>query len=108
VNLKTGTGIGSKNFMSSLQFSYVSEQFTDATNSFVGSNDSSNGITGQIPAYYVIAFSTSYTWRQFKFEAGITNITNNSYFTRRATEYPRPGIIPFENRTLYTTLEIKF
>jgi Fe(3+) dicitrate transport protein len=108
VNLKTGTGIGYKNFMSSIQLTYVSEQFTDATNSFVGSNDISNGITGQIPAYYVADFSASYKWKQFKLEAGITNFTDNSYFTRRATGYPGPGIIPSENRTFYATLEFKF
>ncbi len=108
VNFKTGTGIGYKNFMSSIQFTYVAEQFTDATNSLLGSNDISDGISGQIPAYYVADFSTSYKWKQFKLEAGITNFTNNNYFTRRSTGYPGPGIIPSENRTFYTTLEFKF
>lgn len=108
VNLKTGTGIGYKNFMSSIQLTYVSKQFTDATNSSVGANDISDGVSGEIPAYYVADFSASYKWKQFKLEAGINNFTNNSYFTRRATGYPGPGIIPSENRTFYTTLEFKF
>jgi Fe(3+) dicitrate transport protein len=34
---------------------------------------------------------------------GVTNFTNNSYFTRRATGYPGPGIIPSDTRTFYTT-----
>lgn len=108
VNLKTGTTIGYKNFMSSLQLTYVSSQFTDAQNSYLGENDISDGITGKIPSYYVADFSASYKWRQFKLEGGITNFTNNSYFTRRATGYPGPGIIPSENRTFYATLEFKF
>src|SRR6218665_1276262 len=108
INFKTGTGIGYKNFMSSIQLTYVSKQFTDATNSYVGANDISDGISGEIPAYYVADFSASYRWKQFKLEVGINNFTNNSYFTRRATGYPGPGIIPSENRTFYATLEFRF
>lgn len=107
-NVKTGTGIGYKNFMTSLQFTYVSSQFTEANNSKTDANDNTYGIFGEIPAYYVADVSASYKWRKWKLEAGITNLTNNSYFTRRATGYPGPGIIPSDNRTFYTTLELVF
>ncbi|MDR7211849.1 TonB-dependent receptor domain-containing protein [Flavobacterium piscis] len=107
-NVKTGTGIGYKNFISSVQFTYVSSQFTEANNSKTDVNDNTYGIFGQIPAYYVADFSTSYKWKKWKLEAGITNFTNNSYFTRRATGYPGPGIIPSDTRTFYTTLEFVF
>jgi Fe(3+) dicitrate transport protein len=107
-NIKTGTGIGYKNFISSVQFTYVSSQFTEANNSKTDANDNTYGIFGQIPAYYVADFSTSYKWKKWKLEAGITNFTNNSYFTRRATGYPGPGIIPSDTRTFYTTLEFVF
>lgn len=107
-NVKTGTGIGYKNFMTSLQFTYVSSQFTEANNSKTDANDNTYGIFGEIPAYYVADVSASYKWRKWKLEAGITNLTNNSYFTRRATGYPGPGIIPADNRTFYTTLELVF
>ncbi len=107
-NLKTGTGIGYKNFMSSVQFTYVSSQYTDANNSLTDPNDNVYGIFGQIPAYYVADFSASYKWKKWKLEAGITNFTNNSYFTRRATGYPGPGIIPSDARAFYATLEFVF
>ncbi|WP_140487176.1 TonB-dependent receptor domain-containing protein [Flavobacterium sp. GSA192] len=107
-NIKTGTGIGYKNFMSSIQFTYVSSQFTEANNSKTDVNDNTYGIFGQIPSYYVADFSASYKWKKIKLEAGITNFTNNSYFTRRATGYPGPGIIPSDTRTFYTTLEFVF
>jgi Fe(3+) dicitrate transport protein len=58
--------------------------------------------------YDVADFSTSYKWKKWKLEAGITNFTNNSYFTRRATGYPGPGIILSDTRTFYTTLEFVF
>ena len=107
-NIKTGTGIGYKNFISSVQFTYVSSQFTEANNSKTDLNDNTYGIFGQIPSYYVADFSTSYKWGKWKLEAGITNFTNNRYFTRRATGYPGPGIIPSDTRTFYTTLEFVF
>lgn len=107
-NIKTGTSIGYKNFMSSIQLTYVTSQFTDATNQDVGSNSISNGIAGKIPTYYIADFSSSYKWRNWKLEAGITNFTNNKYFTRRATGYPGPGIIPSDTRMFYTTLEFRF
>ena len=107
-NVKTGTGIGYKNFISSLQITYISAQFTDSKNNFTDKKDNTFGVFGQIPAYYVADISTSYKFKYFKIEAGITNFTNNSYFTRRATGYPGPGIIPSDNRTFYTTLEFVF
>lgn len=108
LNLKTGTSVGYKNFMTSLQLTYVTSQFTDANNSITDNNDNTYGIFGEIPAYYVADFSASYKWNRFKLEAGVTNFTNNNYFTRRATGYPGPGIIPSETRTFYTTLEFTF
>ncbi len=108
VNFKTGTSVGYKNFMTSLQFTYVTSQFTDAKNSTVETTDNQYGSFGKIPSYYVADISASYKWKMFKLEAGITNFTDNIYFTRRATGYPGPGIIPSETRTFYTTLEFNF
>lgn len=106
-NIKTGSGIGYKNFLSSLQFTAVSSQLSSA-NSDLRQTDISNGISGDIPAYYVADFSCSYKFKHFKIETGINNFTNNSYFTRRATGYPGPGIIPSESRVFYATLEFVF
>ncbi|WP_432670760.1 TonB-dependent receptor domain-containing protein [Flavobacterium sp. SM2513] len=108
INFKTGTSVGYRNFMTSLQLTYVTSQFTDASNKTVETTDNEYGIFGEIPSYYVADFSASYKWKMFKLEAGVTNFTNNNYFTRRATGYPGPGIIPSETRTFYTTLEFTF
>ena len=104
VNFKTGIQLGYKNFLSSIQYSYLSQQFTDATNATDGNL---SGVIGAIPAYDVLDFSTSYKYNRFKLEAGINNVLDNSYFTRRATGYPGPGIITSPNRNYYVTLEIK-
>ncbi|PQJ14567.1 TonB-dependent receptor domain-containing protein [Aureicoccus marinus] len=107
VNLKTGLNFGYGNFLGSLQYTYLSEQFTDATNAPQDINDNQRGIEGTIPAYDIMDLSFSYSWKMFKLEAGVNNVLNNSYFTRRATGYPGPGIIPAEPRTFYTTLQLK-
>ena len=107
VNIKTGIRFGYKNFLGSVQYTYLSEQFTDATNAATDFN-SQNSIQGEIPAYDIMDVSLSYTYKKWKLETGINNILDNSYFTRRATGYPGPGIIPSEPLTWYTTLQFKF
>ena len=105
VNIKTGVQFGYNNFRSSIQYTYLSEQFTDAGNDPGG--DNLNSIVGVIPSYNVLDVSVSYKYKRFKLEAGINNVLDNIYFTRRATGYPGPGIIPSANRNFYTTLEVK-
>ncbi|MEM1258867.1 MAG: TonB-dependent receptor [Bacteroidota bacterium] len=107
VNLKTGLSFGYGNLLGSLQYTYLSEQFTDATNAPQDVNDNQRGIEGSIPAYDIMDLSLSYSWKMLKLEAGVNNLLDNSYFTRRATGYPGPGIIPAEPRTFYTTLQLK-
>ena len=106
LNFKTGVKFGYKNFLSSIQYTYLSKQFTDATN--VNDTNDSTGILGPIPSYDVLDLSLSYTYNMFKLETGINNLLNNSYFTRRATGYPGPGIIPSIQRNWFATVQVKF
>ncbi|GGD02923.1 TonB-dependent receptor domain-containing protein [Hyunsoonleella pacifica] len=107
VNFRTGVSFGCKDFIASLQYSYLSEQFTDATNSPYNPNNDDT-VDGAIPAYNIMDLSTSYTFsKNFRLEVGINNLLDNNYFTRRATGYPGPGIIPSAPRNWYTTLQIK-
>ena len=104
VNLKTGTKIGFKDFIFGFQYTYLSDQFTDSSNAI---NSNLSGVIGIIPQYDVFDISTSYSLKEFKFESGINNLFNKKYFTRRATGYPGPGIIPSSPRTLYFTIQYK-
>lgn len=107
INLKTGINFGYKNLTGSLQYTYLSEQFTDATNAPQDINDNQRGIEGSIPQYSVLDFSLAYSWKRYRIEAGINNLLDEVYFTRRATGYPGPGIIPSEPLTWYATVQIK-
>jgi Fe(3+) dicitrate transport protein len=83
--------------------SYVQEHFSDATNAaFVA-----NATRGVIPTYTVMDVSASYAWKRYRVQAGINNLADADYFTRRATGYPGPGIIPAEPRRFYLGLRIK-
>jgi Fe(3+) dicitrate transport protein len=54
-------------------------------------------------------FSIRYEFKKwFQAEAGINNLLNSSYYTRRATAYPGPGILPSDGRSFYFTLQYKF
>ena len=104
INLKTGLRGGHGNLLGSIQYTYLGSQFTDASNAREGSI---SGVVGENPAYNILDISLSYSYKRFKLETGINNLLDNAYFTRRATGYPGPGIIPSAPRNWYTTLQIK-
>lgn len=103
---RVGFKVRGKQWQVQVQGSYNAAQFTDATNSIVPSGDA---VIGEIPAYYVVDLSARYAFkRYFQLEAGVTNLTNQSYFTRRATAYPGPGILPSDGIGFYGTLQFRF
>ena len=104
VNLKTGLKFAYQNYSFNIQYSYLSDQFSDSTNALSGNL---SGVIGLIPAYDVLDLSSSMSTGKFRFEMGINNVLNEIYFTRRATGYPGPGIIPSPNRNFYVTIQFK-
>ena len=103
--LKTGLQLGFNNFKATLQYTFMSEQFTDATNSI---ESDLSGVIGQIPEYDVLDLSFSYIFNNITLELGVNNLLDEYYFTNRATGYPGPGIIPSPNRNFNFLLEYKF
>lgn len=103
---RIGLKIRTESWQFQIQGSYNAAQFSDATNSVEPSGDA---VIGQIPAYYVVDLSARYKFpRFFQLEAGITNLLNQSYYTRRATAYPGPGILPSDGIGFYGTLQFTF
>ena len=103
-NLKTGDKFGYKNLSLNFQYSFVSSQFTDSSNAVTGNL---SGVIGQIPSYKIADLSMSYKLKNISFEAGVNNLFNEKYFTRRATGYPGPGIIPSAPQNSYLTIQIR-
>ena len=104
MNLKFGLQYQFKSFTSTLLYSYISRQFSDAQNTI---SPTQNALFGEIPSYSVVDLSTKYEKERIVIEAGINNLLNRSYFTRRASGYPGPGIIPSDKRNYYLCLQIK-
>jgi|AntRauTorckE5430_2_1112549.scaffolds.fasta_scaffold00678_6 Fe(3+) dicitrate transport protein len=106
LNVKTGLRFGYGNLLGSIQYSYLGQQFTDASNAAQDREDNQSGIVGAIPAYGVMDLSLSYHWRWLTLETGATNLLDEVYFTRRATGYPGPGIIPSAPVAGYLTVGV--
>lgn len=105
INWKTGIQLGYKTWKLSYQFSRLSDQYADATNAETGGY---SGVNGKVPAYQLMDISAGWMWRWLTLEASVNNLANVPYFTRRATGYPGPGIIPGEGRSFYLTTGVKF
>ena len=93
-----------KAFSSTFQVNYVGDAYGDATNAKV----SEDPIAGYIPAYTVLDFSATYRISNYAIKAGVNNIADKAYFTRRTDEYPGPGIIPAIGRSFYIGVTAKF
>lgn len=101
---KGGASYEYKQFAITYQYSYTGEHFTDATNAV----RTSYAVDGLIPSYAVMDLSASYQYKFARLEAGANNLADVRYFTRRASGYPGPGIIPAEARNFYVTLQLQF
>ncbi len=103
VNAKAGLTLGIGGLETTYQFTYVSDQFSDASNA----QRTPTAIEGVIPAYHVMDLSAEYSTGRYQVGAGVNNLTDERYFTRRATGYPGPGIIPATARNFYVSLGLR-
>lgn len=102
--LRAGVNFAWQGLRLSGQFSQIGAHYTDATNAEL----TAAAVNGLIPSYRVADLSASYTWRWLTLESGVNNLLDARYFTRRATGYPGPGIIPSPGRSWYATVGVKF
>ncbi|WP_081155615.1 TonB-dependent receptor family protein [Niastella vici] len=86
------------------QMSNVGGAYGDATNTKL----SDDPVAGYIPSYSVLDVSASYKIKNIAFKAGVNNIADKAYFTRRTDEYPGPGIIPSIGRMMYVGISAAF
>ena len=97
---KSGLQYKFQNFKANLLGSYTYKHYSDATNA----EFDPSAIAGIIPSYFVMDFSSQYNYRSFEFGFSINNLLDASYFSRRASGYPGPGIIPANRRMFILTL----
>ena len=101
-----GITAGYKGFLLTAQISSVGETFSDANNTVAAS---ANGNTGLIPSYTVTDLTATYKFTKgLNLKAGINNLFDERYFTRRAGGYPGPGALPADGRTFFISVGAKF
>ncbi|MEP7231579.1 MAG: TonB-dependent receptor [Ginsengibacter sp.] len=101
---RTGLTYSDKKLSGTLQMNNVGDAYGDATNEKI----SSDPVAGYIPAYTIWDFSATYRINRYSIKAGINNLADKVYFTRRTDEYPGPGIIPSIGRSFYFGVAAKF
>ena len=67
-----------------------------------------NGNTGLIPFYKVTDLTATYKFTKgLNLKAGVNNLFDERYFTRRAGGYPGPGALPADGRTFFISVGAK-
>lgn len=100
-----GISGGYKGFLLTAQVSSVGETFSDANNTII---PIANGNTGLIPSYIVTDLTATYKFnKNLNLKAGINNLFDERYFTRRAGGYPGPGALPADGRTFFVSVGAK-
>ncbi len=80
----------------------MGDVFTDAANTEV---PNSTATIGKLPAYQVMDATLSYKFaKHYSLKAGVNNIADEKYATRRAGGYPGPGIMPGNGRTFFVSI----
>ena len=94
-----------KNFTTTFLYSYTSKSYSDPLNTI---QPSANGARGIVPEYGLFDINTTIRAKEnYLLKFGINNLLNKSYFTKRPTMYPGPGIWPSDGRNYYVSISFK-
>ncbi|MCE7066400.1 TonB-dependent receptor domain-containing protein [Dyadobacter sp. CY326] len=87
------------------QYSYVSANFANALNTV---EPSANGTIGKVPGYGLLDINaTLHMPNGFTIRAGVNNVTDKQYFTKRPTMYPGAGIWSSDGRSFGVSVGVK-
>ena len=101
-----GLSAGYQGFLLTAQLSYVGETFSDANNTVTPIATGNNGL---IPSYTITDLTATYKFSKgLNIKAGVNNLFDERYFTRRAGGYPGPGALPGDGRTFFVSAGAKF
>ena len=95
-----------KGFSATFQLNSIGDVFTDAANT---ETPNAAGTIGKLSGYEIMDASLSYRFMErYNLKAGVNNITDKKYATRRAGGYPGPGIMPGNGRTIFVSIGASF
>jgi Fe(3+) dicitrate transport protein len=104
--IRCGVTYSYKGLAVTAQLSHTSESFADANNTMTPSANAQNGL---IPSYTITDITATYRFtKSLHLKAGVNNLSDEHYFTRRAGGYPGPGALPADGRSFFLSLGAKF
>jgi Fe(3+) dicitrate transport protein len=102
---RNGANVAWRRWSASLLYSYVGEHFADALNT---AEPSANAARGLVPAYGLFDANAAYRFRdRLTLRAAVSNLLNRSYYTKRPTFYPGPGIWPSDGRSMQLSATVR-
>ena len=100
-----GISAGYKGFLLTGQLNYVGATFSDANNTVAATPNAQHGL---IPSYTSTDLTATYKFSKgLNLKAGLNNVFDARYFTRRAGGYPGPGVLPGDGRNYFVSVGIK-
>ncbi len=100
-----GLTLGYKELLFTTQISSVGATYSDANNTEIPTANAQNGL---IPSYNITDITAGYKLiKGIKVKAGVNNVFDKRYFTRRAGGYPGPGALPADGRTFFISVGAK-
>lgn len=98
------SGYGGRSSLTA-QVSHVSRTFADALNTTA---PNATGAVGVVPAYTLVDLSGSYTvTSRLQLVAGVNNVFDAQYFTKRPQFYPGPGVWPSDGRSWQLSVRVR-
>ena len=102
---RDGLDILYQGFSATLLYNYTSSSYSDALNTV---QPPASGAKGYTPAYSIWDLNASIRINtMLSVRAGINNIADKKYYTKRPVFYPGPGIWPSDGRNMYCTVAVK-
>lgn len=89
-----------------LLLSYVDKSFSDPVNTII---PSPNGAVGLVPAHTLVDLNMGFEGTEWlRIRAGINNLFDRRYFTKRPQFYPGPGVWPSDGRSFQLSADLSF
>ncbi len=102
---RNGVNLNYKTFKVSLLGSYVARSYSDPTNVMI---PTANGARGIVPSYLIFDLNTTMRiGSHFIVKAGVNNLLDKQYFTKRPLFYPGPGVWSSDGRSLVVSVGVK-
>ena len=103
---RAGITYAKRSFSIAYQHHFTGSVFADAGNT---EKPTANAQAGLIPAYDVADLNVQWAFlKHYRVRAGLNNLYDSAYFTRRSGGYPGPGVLPGDGRTWYVSVGAKF